>query len=240
LIGTIGCDPLAGITTMDWLCASSQALREITCGAVYHDGLETLTEARRRLEWYPEEMWRALMAAQWQRVAQEEAFVGRCGEVNDELGSTLVGGRLVRDLMLLCFLVERKYAPYSKWLGAAFAQLERSSQLVPTFAAAMHATNWKEREHHLNVAYEVIAELHNALGLTEPIEPRVATYFSRPFRVIRADRFVKALRETLPLSYLKIVAAIGSVAQFADSTDIKTRPDRMRRLGCIYSSEVVL
>jgi hypothetical protein len=235
-VSHIGCNPLNGMATIEWLSAGSQRLRELTDGAVYHDGIGTLIEARRRLQWYPEEIWRALMAAQWQRVAQEEAFVGRCGEVQDELGSAVVGGRLVRELMRLCFLIERQYAPYSKWLGSAFARLSRSSQLTPTLTAVMHATNWNERERHLDAAYESIAEMHNTLDLTVPIEPRVSPYFGRPFRVIRAYRFMEALRKTLATPLLEKVATIGSVDQFADSTDVTTHPDRMRLLASIYGA----
>ncbi|MGD6748549.1 DUF4037 domain-containing protein [Streptomyces sp. BH105] len=59
-------------------------------------------------------MWRHLLACQWQRISQEEAFVGRCAESGDDLGSALVAGRLVRDLMRLCLLPDRRCAPYGK------------------------------------------------------------------------------------------------------------------------------
>ena len=65
-----------------------------------------------------------MLAAQWTWVAQEEAFVGRAVEVGDELGSRVMAARVVRELMRLCFLLERAYAPYSKWLGSAFARLD--------------------------------------------------------------------------------------------------------------------
>ncbi|WP_433496777.1 hypothetical protein ACQP1K_17480 [Sphaerimonospora sp. CA-214678] len=35
-------------------------------------------------------MWRHLLACQWQRRSGEEAFVGLCAEVGDDLGSALV------------------------------------------------------------------------------------------------------------------------------------------------------
>jgi hypothetical protein len=44
----------------------------------------------------------------------------RAGFVGDELGSALIGSRLVRDIMNLCFLLEKQYAPYPKWFGTAF------------------------------------------------------------------------------------------------------------------------
>ncbi|MDQ6602372.1 MAG: DUF4037 domain-containing protein, partial [Chloroflexota bacterium] len=95
----LGFDPTGEITAVDWLACPQQTLLEMTRGAVFHDGFGALTTARPRLAWYPDEVWRALLAAQWQRLSQEEAFVGRCGEVGDELGSAVVAARLVREIM---------------------------------------------------------------------------------------------------------------------------------------------
>jgi hypothetical protein len=85
-------------------------------------------------------VWRWLLASQWRRIAQEEAFVGRAAEVGDDLGSRVVTARLVRDLMRLCLLLERAYAPYSKWLGSAFARLDAAGEVGPWLAIALAAT----------------------------------------------------------------------------------------------------
>ncbi len=41
--------------------------------------------------------------------------------IGDEVGSALIGSRLVRDIMRLCFLMEQTYAPYAKWFGECSA-----------------------------------------------------------------------------------------------------------------------
>ncbi|MFD5457561.1 DUF4037 domain-containing protein, partial [Streptomyces olivaceus] len=95
----LGFDPGREIAVADWLATPAQRLAEVTAGAVFHDGLGRLRPARARLAWYPHDVWLHLLACQWRRVSQEEAFVGRCGEVGDELGSAVVAARLVRDLV---------------------------------------------------------------------------------------------------------------------------------------------
>ncbi|MBR7838505.1 DUF4037 domain-containing protein [Actinospica durhamensis] len=78
LTGQLGVDPCAGeLSTRDWLSVPQQRLAEVTAGAVFHDDLGTLSTARERLAWYPDQVWRYLVACQWQRISQEEAFVGR-------------------------------------------------------------------------------------------------------------------------------------------------------------------
>lgn len=222
--------PFAGaeLTTREWLAIPQQRLAEATGGAVFHDGLGTLTDARRRLEWYPDQVWRYLLACQWQRISQEEAFVGRCAEVGDDIGSAVVAARLVRDLMRLCLLLERRYAPYGKWLGSAFGRLPAATSLKPALRAALAATDHRTREAHLCDAYEFVAALQNASGLNTPVDPKRRPYHSRPFQVLRAERFAQALAATVTDPDLRTSALVGSVDQWADSTDLLNQPQALQ------------
>lgn len=211
----LGFDPRRAVTTVDWLATPTQTLAETTGGAVFYDGLGELAPARTALAWYPDDVWRYVLACQWQRIAQEEAFVGRCGEVGDDLGSAVVAARLVRDLMRLALLMHRRYPPYSKWLGSAFARLE-----LPVADALRAATTWHAREKHLATAYSAFAEMHNRLGLTEAIDPATRPYYDRPFQVLRADRFAEALAASVSDPQLRALPLIGAIDQFADSTDL--------------------
>ncbi|TPQ23833.1 DUF4037 domain-containing protein [Streptomyces sporangiiformans] len=215
----LGVDALAAEpTTRDWLSIPQQRLAEVTAGAVFHDGLG-LDAVRRRLTWYPDQVWRHLLACQWQRLSQEEAFVGRCAEVGDELGSAVVTARLVRDLMRLCLLLERTYAPYSKWLGSAFARLPVAADLTLSLRGALAATEYADRERHLCDAYEKAGALQNASGLAEPVDPARRRYHSRPFLVLHAERFAQALSRTVTDPELCSQPLTGGVDQWADSTD---------------------
>ncbi|MFB8072835.1 DUF4037 domain-containing protein [Streptomyces californicus] len=217
-----------GMTARDWLALPQQRLAEATGGAVFHDGVGALTRVRRELVWYPDEVWRYLLACQWQRISQEEAFVGRCAEVGDELGSAVVAGRLVRDLMRLCLLLARRYPPYSKWLGSAFARLPEAAGLLPTLRGAVTATDHAVRERRLGDAYEAVGALQNRSGLAEEVDPGRRPYHSRPFQVLHAERFAHALARTLTDPELRGRPLTGSVDQWADSTDFLARPGAVR------------
>jgi hypothetical protein len=216
----LGFPPLAEITVFDWLATPTQTLAEITGGAVFHDGLGQLGPVRHRLAWYPDDLWRHVLACQWQRISQEEAFVGRCGEVGDGLGSAIVTARLVRDLMRLCLLIARRYPPYSKWLGSAFAELSCAAELAPRFTAALAASDWQQREPHLVTAYETVAAQQNALGLAAEVDPSTRNYHNRPFRVLHAERFVAALRDSITDTTVRALPLVGAVDQFVDNTDV--------------------
>ena len=142
-----------------------------TGGAVFHDGTGGLTRARAALSWYPRDLWRYVLSCQWSRIAEEEAFGGRCAEAGDELGSVVVTARLARDLMRLWLLMQRRYPPYSKWLGSAFARSPGGERLGRHLAAALAVDGWTARERELGLAYRIAAEAHNRLGLTGPLDP---------------------------------------------------------------------
>ncbi|WP_228044479.1 DUF4037 domain-containing protein [Streptomyces ferrugineus] len=227
----LGFDPAQGITSADWLATPTQLLAEVTAGAVFHDGLHTLTPLRRALGWYPHDVWLYVLACQWQRIAREEAFVGRAGEVGDELGSAVVTARLARDLMRLCLLMDRRYPPYGKWLGSAFARTSSAPRLTPVLTAALTAGDWHTRERHLAHAYEIVAHQHNDLHLTDRVAPTTRPYHSRPFRVLRADRFTAALLARVGDPVLKDLPPVGAVDQFVDSADALTHPELARALS---------
>ncbi|NEB73928.1 DUF4037 domain-containing protein [Streptomyces sp. SID14478] len=212
-------DAQGQLTSTAWLAVPQQRLLEVTEGAVFHDGPGALTAARARLARYPDEVWRYVLACQWQRISQEEAFVGRCAEVGDDLGSAVVAARIVRDLMRLSLLLARTYVPYGKWLGTAFSRLPVADRLTPSLRGALAATAYPDRERHLCDAYERVGALQNDTGLAAYVDPARRPYHSRPFQVLHADRFARALARTLTDPALRERPLTGAVDQWADSTD---------------------
>ena len=224
------------LTALDWLVIPEQNLRTLAGGAVYHDGLNVLEPMRRSLAYYPHDVWLYLLSAQWQRIGQEEPFVGRAGIVGDDLGSAVIATRLVRDLMRLCLLMERQYAPYPKWFGSAFARLECAATLIPILQNVLRATDWHEREKHLSVAYETAAIIHNDLGITAPVLAQVSRFWSRPFWVIQGERIARVIWEAIQDPEVKrLPFGVGKVDQYVDSTDTLSHAGRCRRLGGLYT-----
>jgi hypothetical protein len=156
------------------------------------------------------------------------------GEAGDELGSQIIAGRLARDLMRLCFIMERRYAPYSKWLGGAFSRLSCAAELSPVLEATLGSKSWNERERHLCAAYEAVARIHNALEIGQPLEATVRQFHERPYQVLDAERFAKSVSDLITDSELRSirddVGPIGAIDQFADNTNLLCRADLCQRL----------
>jgi hypothetical protein len=207
----------AEIEARDWLTFPEQRLRMITAGAVYHDDVG-LQAVRERLAYYPHDVWVYLLVAGWWRIHPEVNLVGRVGSVGDELGSALIGSRLVHDLMRLCFLMERQYAPYSKWFGTAFSRLACATALSPILSKAVGAETWQDREDALLAAYEEVASMHNALHITAPVATEILQMWDRPFKVLWGD-FPDALAAQIQDPAVQRIAEqwpIGGTDQFRD------------------------
>ena len=210
------------IEPIDWLTFPEQKLRSLVAGAVFHDGIG-LQEVRDRFVYYPRDVWLYLLAAGWTRIGQEEHLMGRAGSVGDEIGAALIGARLVRDVMRLCFLMERQYAPYPKWFGTAFSHLQSAASLTPVLQQTLSAASWQERQTQLNKAFEYVAVRHNQLRLTETLPVTTTPFFGRPFQVIWGEKFSRALCACITDPAVRRLAQlplIGSIDQFSDSTDL--------------------
>jgi hypothetical protein len=229
----LGMDPLAGFETSDWLVTPTQRLLELTAGEVFVDPIGDLTRARELLAWYPHDVWLLVMAGHWRRLAQLEHFLGRTGSRGDELGSRVIAAWLVRELMRIGLLQERRYPPYWKWLGTAYGELNRTERNA--LARALAAPDWRSREDALVEAYEAVAVRHNELRITQALDVEVRPFWTRPFRVLFADRFADALREAISDSSLRAIDhRAGSVDAVSDSVDVLSDPRLFRELVDLY------
>lgn len=231
----LGFDPLQEISVLDWLVCQEHHLLTVTSGKVFHDdlGLQTIRE---KLVYYPRDVWLYIMAAAWTKVSQEEPFMGRAGDVGDENGSRILAARLVQYLMRLGFLLERRYAPYSKWFGSGFMRLECSRKLAPVFNQVLAAPDWRERQFHFSQVYQILAEMHNALRITPPQDTGVSSFHERPY-LVHAGQFSEVLLQEVQSEQVRrLPPNIGSVNQFVDSTDVTENIKLCQRLKNLYLS----
>ena len=237
---SLNLNPYSEIKASDWLTFPEQKLLEITSGKVYHDGLEELNSIRAKFDYYPKDVWLYLLSAQWSAIAQEEAFIGRCGDVGDELGSRLIAARMIQKLMKLCFLMERQYAPYSKWFGKAFTKLSCAKKLTPIFENILVADFWQHREEHMSRAYEIIAQMHNKLSLTSPMKTNVFNYYNRPYLVIHASRFAEAIKSIISDKEVRKLPSFGAIDQFIADANLLEHPQLRQKLKATFICQETL
>jgi hypothetical protein len=227
--GRLGLDASGTMTSLDWLCLTGQALLEVTAGEVFADDLGTLTRMRRKLAWYPDDVWCYVVAADWIRLGEDLPLLGRAGHRGDDLGSRVICGRMVNTAMHLAFLLSRRWPPYPKWMGTLLNRLPVARDLRPLLTAALTAERWTERQEAVARALAVLhqaqrtARLPTAEGI--PTEP----FFDRPFLGIRAavpDLLRQAISDPLVRA---LPPGVGSVEQWVDNVRVLTdAPHRVR------------
>jgi hypothetical protein len=172
----LGMESVESLTDADWLSIPEQRLLEIISGKIFVDKLNELEKIRETISYYPNHIWIYKMATEWGKIAQIEAFTGRCGHVGDELGSSLIAARIVKHIMNLCYMMEKKYAPYAKWFGSGFKRLSCSKTLLPILQRVTGSTNWETRQKSLSEAYSILASMHNNLKITNLLPEKTTSY----------------------------------------------------------------
>ena len=105
-------------------------------------------------------------------------------------GRRCIAARLARDLMRLCFLIERRYAPYSKWFGTAFAELDAAA------GGRAAARGGRARARRTKRSRAVTTRSASPIR----VDPTLRPYYGRPFHVI----FARALRGGVPRARARI------------------------------------
>ncbi len=211
-----------------WLALTGQSVLEVVGGPVFVDQVGAITAIRRQLDWYPDDIWRHVLAADWQRISQELPFVGRTADVGDELGSRLITARLAGTLVHLAFMLERAWSPYPKWAGTVLSTRHTGPEIRSALDAAMSATTWADREVGLVGAIGTLWRRQHELGLPVADVP-TEQFFDRPYRAV-PETAVTRLIEAIGDPELRSRPPVGSVEQWVDSVDVLVDPAVRLRL----------
>lgn len=229
----LGSSDFDHLTNLDWISFSEHRLLALTSGMIFVDGLN-IKEKLNKLKYYPENVKLYLMASNWSIIAEEQAFIKRCSDVGDEIGSILACSRIADRLMRLSFLYCKKYAPYSKWYGTAFERLPINDNIKNSIYNAITANNITDRENNIVNAQKLLADLHNQLKITDYIDVQIQLYFGRNIKVIFADKIVDAIMKKLEGTEFESYPLIGTLSSVANFTNISDDPRCRESIKKLY------
>lgn len=230
----LGTADLDNISPFQWLAFSEHRLLSLVSGKLFVDGLNC-SERIAKIKYYPDEVKLYMIASNWSLIASEQAFVKRCGECGDEIGSQLVCARIAERLMRLCFLYKDTYAPYSKWFGTAFNCLDVDKKIKRTIQAALSANNLTDRENKIVEVQAMVADMHNSSGLTDFVKYQIESYFGRDIKVIFADKFAEATSEKLRDTALENIPLIGTLSQIGGLSSFADEKEFYPQIIKLYS-----
>lgn len=118
-------------TDEEWLSISDEQLSHAVNGEVFTDGLGGFSWIRKKiLQYYPNDVWK-------RKIAQTAALMSQTGQYNyprmmqrgDTVTSAVYLGDFIRNTMQMMYLLNRRYAPYTKWMYKGLEEMD-NAQLV--------------------------------------------------------------------------------------------------------------
>lgn len=226
----LGFDPRSAPGAADWLSVTGQSVLEITAGPVFVDADGQLTRLREALAWYPDDIWRYVIACDWAKLAQELPLMGRAADVGDEIGARVVGARIAHVIMHLSFLLERVWWPYAKWFGTQWARLPNAGALVPFVSTLLETDSTGARNAAVASALETLLGQQNQLELSA-VPRATVPFWDRPY-VQPAPEIALQLVHGITDTHIRALPlGLGSVEQRTDNVDILVSPSLRRALA---------
>ncbi|MCR5651818.1 MAG: DUF4125 family protein [Lachnospiraceae bacterium] len=118
-------------TDEQWLGIDESCFAHAANGEVFADPLGAFTWIRNRIkDYYPDGVWR-------RRIAQSAALASQSGQYNfqrmlgrgDVVAASLYLSDFIRNAMQLLYLLNRQYAPYTKWMHKGLYRLENTGSI---------------------------------------------------------------------------------------------------------------
>ena len=135
-----------GILTDEmWLSLPDEALAEAVNGEIFYDGPGRMTELRKYLSRYPEDIFRKKLAGCLLMMAQSGQYnYARCLTHGEGGAAQLAVFEFVRHAMRVIFLLNGRYMPFYKWSFRAMRQLPELSLDAEVFEYLLTTDNEKE------------------------------------------------------------------------------------------------
>ena len=132
-----------GVLSLEqWLSIPENALAEATNGLVFFDAYGLVTEIRKRLSSFPEDVLRKRVAGNLLLMAQAGQYnYRRCLSHGELAAAQLAIVEFVESAMSAVFLLNRKYQPFYKWRFRAFRELPLLGDLADTFSFLLCSGN---------------------------------------------------------------------------------------------------
>ncbi|MCK0506672.1 DUF4037 domain-containing protein [Aromatoleum anaerobium] len=150
-------------TLFDWLRIPEKNLAACTSGRIFHDPLDEFSRRRRELlAFYPEDVRLAKIAARCMSIGQSGQYNFARALARGELfAAQYAETKFCSDLMSLVYLLNRRYAPYYKWLHRGLLALPRLGCIVHSQVTALVSSTDPNLKHACidTLCEAVIAEL---------------------------------------------------------------------------------
>lgn len=142
--GKVG-TPDGNLQLKDWFLVPEQGLAEATNGKIFRDDSGEVSDIRRRLLYYPEDVRLKKLAGNLLVMGQSGQYnYPRCISRGDTAAAQLAVNEFVKSTLNVIFLINKKYCPYYKWVFRALKDLPILSELYSDLEYLISSPNYEE------------------------------------------------------------------------------------------------
>lgn len=132
----------AKLELLEWFSIPEQSLAETVGGKIFYDGFGAITEARKRLEYFPEDVRRKKLAGELLIMGQAGQYnYSRCISREDAAAAQLAVFEFVKSALHVIFLLNKSYMPYYKWSFKALSLQKKLSELYSSLEYLISSDN---------------------------------------------------------------------------------------------------
>ena len=128
--GILGHDTIP-VTVQEWLDVDEASLATATNGKVFEDRLGKFSEIRDRLlKYYSREVWIRRLVQSLAKAAQSGQYnYARAMKRGERIAAELALADFIKQSMQVVYLLNKKYAPYDKWMRRGMDELPICSEI---------------------------------------------------------------------------------------------------------------
>ena len=156
------------VTVAEWLAIPEEALATATNGKVFADYLGQFTKMRESLlAYYPKEAWLRHIANGLAKAAQSGQYnYARALQRGERITAELSLSIFIEEIMHLVYLLNRKYAPYYKWMHRGMRELACCSEIADMIDLFYQVPNPEDRVLIIEAICNIIVQELNERGLS--------------------------------------------------------------------------
>ena len=185
--GILGRDTVP-VTNQEWLDIAEENLATATNGRVFEDRLGKFSAIRDGLlQYYPKEVWIRRLVQSMAKAAQSGQYnYARAMKRGERVTAEMALTEFIKESMKTVYLLNRKYAPYDKWMRRGMKELPIGSEIgdmldllytIPDPASVWEGVLPEEYVYNLNTndgrvliieaVCNIIVQELNAMGLSD-------------------------------------------------------------------------
>lgn len=156
-------------TEAEWLSIPEEALATAINGRVFEDRLGRFSKIRESLsQYYPEAVWRRKLADALARAAQSGQYnYARAMKRGERIAAEIALVEFVKEAMHLVYLLNRKYAPFYKWMHRGLRELAVGSEIADMLSLLYQTQEESDRLLIIEAVCNVLTQILQEMGLTD-------------------------------------------------------------------------